>query len=96
MRNAKIVKPARKGFVLVPCPGAAHENPHIDNCATCAPRWGWVEVHIETMNYASACADLARVSMPEASDVAARELTALADRLFSLASGFLGPNSGNR
>jgi hypothetical protein len=26
---------------LARCRGAAHENPHIDNCMTCAPRWGW-------------------------------------------------------
>ncbi len=25
----------------VPCDGAAHDNPHIDNCLRCAPRWGW-------------------------------------------------------
>lgn len=25
---------------LVKCPGEAHENPHIDNCMLCAPRWG--------------------------------------------------------
>ena len=29
---------------LVPCTGAAHSNPHIDNCMMCAPRWGQVEV----------------------------------------------------
>lgn len=28
---------------LVPCPGEAHENPFIDNCGICAPRWGEVE-----------------------------------------------------
>ena len=27
---------------LTPCPGEAHSNPFIDNCHTCAPRWGWV------------------------------------------------------
>lgn len=27
---------------LEACPGEAHSNPHIDNCALCAPRWGWV------------------------------------------------------
>lgn len=27
---------------LIECPGEAHRNPHIDNCALCAPRWGWV------------------------------------------------------
>jgi hypothetical protein len=27
---------------LVPCTGEAHSNPHIDNCRSCAPRWGWV------------------------------------------------------
>jgi hypothetical protein len=24
------------------CPGEAHSNPHIDNCGSCAPRWGLV------------------------------------------------------
>lgn len=38
------VRPARKGYHLVPCPGTAHSNPHIDNCGQCAPRWGWIEV----------------------------------------------------
>lgn len=28
------------GFHVVPCDGAAHENPHIDHCARCAPAWG--------------------------------------------------------
>lgn len=23
------------------CNGAAHDNPYIDNCGTCMPRWGW-------------------------------------------------------
>jgi hypothetical protein len=23
------------------CPGEAHENPNIDGCMMCAPRWGW-------------------------------------------------------
>jgi hypothetical protein len=27
---------------LAPCRGEAHSNPHIDNCLTCAPRWGFV------------------------------------------------------
>lgn len=27
---------------LKPCPGGAHSNPYIDNCSTCAPRWGLV------------------------------------------------------
>lgn len=27
---------------LTPCDGEAHANPHIDNCGTCMPRWGWV------------------------------------------------------
>jgi len=27
---------------LQPCNGEAHSNPHIDNCGTCAPRWGWL------------------------------------------------------
>lgn len=26
--------------VLVDCPGEAHTNAFIDNCWTCAPRWG--------------------------------------------------------
>ena len=25
---------------LIPCPGDAHKNPHIDNCTICAPAWG--------------------------------------------------------
>jgi len=28
---------------LVPCPGEAHSNPHIDHCGTCMPRWGRIE-----------------------------------------------------
>jgi hypothetical protein len=40
--------PARKGFRLVPCDGAAHSNAHVDNCGRCAPRWGWVEVPVGT------------------------------------------------
>lgn len=29
---------------LVRCPNAGHEDEtRIDNCNTCAPRWGWVE-----------------------------------------------------
>lgn len=24
------------------CEGEAHSNAYIDNCHTCAPRWGWV------------------------------------------------------
>lgn len=35
------VKP---GYMLVPCTGEAHSNPHIDNCMVCAPRWGQMEV----------------------------------------------------
>lgn len=27
---------------LVKCEGEAHSNPFIDNCMTCAPRWGFV------------------------------------------------------
>ena len=27
---------------LKPCDGEAHSNAHIDNCVTCAPRWGYV------------------------------------------------------
>lgn len=27
---------------LTKCTGEAHSNPHIDNCGTCAPRWGAV------------------------------------------------------
>jgi len=27
----------------VPCPGAAHLNPHVDHCLVCAPRWGIVD-----------------------------------------------------
>ena len=38
----------RDGFKLVVCAGAAHDNPHIDNCMQCAPRWGWVMVPIES------------------------------------------------
>ncbi len=28
--------------LLVECPGEAHTNGFIDNCAVCAPRWGYV------------------------------------------------------
>jgi hypothetical protein len=34
----------RDGYHLIPCPGQAHSNAHIDNCSQCAPRWGWVMV----------------------------------------------------
>ena len=40
------MKPARPGYRLIPCDGAAHSNPHIDNCSLCAPRWGWREVPV--------------------------------------------------
>lgn len=40
-------KPAKPGHHLVPCDGEAHRNPHIDNCLTCAPRWGFVEIPVE-------------------------------------------------
>lgn len=26
---------------LRPCNGGAHSDPFIDNCLSCAPRWGW-------------------------------------------------------
>ena len=28
----------------IPCPGAAHENPYIDNCGLCDPHWGRVSI----------------------------------------------------
>ena len=34
----------RDGFKIVQCDGEAHDNPHIDHCMQCAPRWGWVMV----------------------------------------------------
>jgi len=34
----------RDGYKLIPCAGAAHGNPYIDNCSICAPRWGVVMV----------------------------------------------------
>jgi hypothetical protein len=34
----------RHGYVLKACEGAAHSNPHIDNCMRCAPFWGVVAV----------------------------------------------------
>ena len=34
------------GLHLVPCDGEAHQNPHIDNCSCCAPRWGQVAIPI--------------------------------------------------
>lgn len=30
-----------------PCPGAAHDNPLIDHCLRCAPRWGIVDTYAE-------------------------------------------------
>lgn len=27
---------------VVKCHGSAHDNPHIDHCLLCAPRWGWL------------------------------------------------------
>lgn len=35
----------KKGWILIPCDGEAHEHPRIDNCGVCAPRWGEIEVH---------------------------------------------------
>ncbi len=35
----------KKGWILIPCDGEAHDNPRIDNCGACAPRWGEIEVH---------------------------------------------------
>ena len=29
------------------CNGEAHRNPYIDNCGSCAPRWGWVGEKVE-------------------------------------------------
>jgi len=29
------------------CPGEAHENPYVDNCMRCAPRWGVVDTYAE-------------------------------------------------
>ncbi len=34
----------RKGYRLVPCPGEAHRNAHIDNCMVCAPLWAVLAV----------------------------------------------------
>jgi len=34
----------RKGYSLTKCTSEAHGNPHIDNCAQCAPLWGVVAV----------------------------------------------------
>ena len=33
-------------YHAVPCAGAAHSNPHIDNCGLCAPLWGRVVVPV--------------------------------------------------
>jgi len=33
-------------YLVRSCPGAAHTNPHIDNCGTCAPLWGRLLVKI--------------------------------------------------
>lgn len=43
--SQNITPPVKKGWILIPCDGEAHKNPHIDNCMSCAPRWGEVEVH---------------------------------------------------
>ncbi len=32
---------------MVPCPGEAHSNAHIDHCMLCAPEWGVIEVPAE-------------------------------------------------
>lgn len=56
--KAREPRPPRPGFRLVECTGAAHSNPFIDNCLTCAPRWGWIEIPLqfETREaYADAC-----------------------------------------
>lgn len=42
--DARKPRPPRRGYRLVECDGEAHSNPFIDNCATCAPRWGWIEI----------------------------------------------------
>ena len=31
---------AKTAAVIVKCTGAAHSNPHIDNCMVCLPYWG--------------------------------------------------------
>ena len=41
-KNPPLYERAKTGR-LEPCPGEAHTNPFIDNCALCAPRWGKVE-----------------------------------------------------
>ena len=45
----------RDGYKLVPCDGEAHENPHIDNCSQCAPRWGWVMAPVCRVNVCEDC-----------------------------------------
>lgn len=30
-----------------PCMGDAHSNPYIDNCAVCAPNWGWIQAKVK-------------------------------------------------
>lgn len=42
---------AKPGFKIVPCRGQAHDpevGGQIDNCASCAPMWGWVAETMET------------------------------------------------
>lgn len=34
----------RDGYHLEACNGDAHSNPHIDHCARCMPRWGFIAV----------------------------------------------------
>ncbi len=76
-RSFALVPPTETG--LVPCDGEAHSNPYIDNCLTCAPRWGHMMSYARTLP--SAC--LPGLAVPYVdSDVAAFEI----DGGFELAS----------
>ena len=69
---------------LVPCPGAAHSNPHIDNCSICAPKWGQVaevESPLTVEQIVAACAEGFDVSAADMSDDALDTLIAAGVKL---------------
>jgi len=71
----------RDGFKLVQCDGEAHDNPHIDNCMQCAPRWGWVMVPESSthLDWCDECFQALRRGVasdcPDAPEELRRELT---------------------
>lgn len=82
------MKAVREGFVLVPCTGAAHSNPHIDNCGICAPRWGWVEVPAGVKTLAEHRERVALGRLAQARYVALAAAQARATRVNNMNDGY--------